>query len=221
MYQMIRPTIQIVYDKVVAISGTYIYLPKDANKGKAGNHLESITGIPTSSDCLDCSDGEAKTFPVKQLQNGMYVPKETIAVTMLTKSLAYETFENSKCFKKLSKVLYVPYLREGDRIMYLKPTMIDLTQDKNLCEQLKKDYELIQQHFIKTGTLEHTSELGKYLQNRTKGSGGNAPKTRAFYLRTHFIKKFISHNVPLTVGITKPMTNKFKQFIKRCFVNCG
>jgi DNA mismatch repair protein MutH len=209
---MIRPTVQSVYNKVVDISGIYFYLPKDKNKGKAGNHLESITGIPTSSDCLDCSDGEAKTFPVKLLKNGMYVPKETIAVTMLTKSLAYETFENSKCFKKLSKVLYVPYLRERDKIMYLKPTVIDLTQDKDLCEQLKKDYELIQQHFIKTGTLEHTSKLGKYLQNRTKGPGGNAPKTRSFYLRTTFIKTFIPYNVP--------MSSKFKKFIERCFVNC-
>lgn len=178
---MIRPTVQTVYDKVVAISGTYIYLPKDANKGKAGNYLESETGIPTSSDCLDCSDGEVKTFPVKQLKNGKYVPKETISITMVSTSFPNETFEHSRCFKKLSKVLYVPYLRDGDRIMYLNPTIIDLTHDKVLFEQLKHDYASIQQHFIKTGIL--TSTLGTYLQNRTKSSGGNAPKTRAFYLK--------------------------------------
>ena len=127
---MLRPTVQTAYNTVCTFSGTYICLPPDKNKGKVGIYLESKTGIPTSSNCLDCLDGEAKTFPLK-LKNGMYVPKETIAVTMLSpESLTYETFENSRCFKKLSKVLYVPYLRERDRIMYLKPTIIDLTQHK-------------------------------------------------------------------------------------------
>lgn len=196
---VIRPTIQFVHDKVIEISEQYFDLPKDKNKGKAGSYLESLTGIPTSSACLDCLDGEVKVFPIKETKKCDYVPKETIAVTMLSKeSLRDDTFENSRCFKKLTKVLYIPYLREGDRIIYLRPTIIDLTHPfhRDIFEQLKIDYETLQKHFIETGTLDGTSGIGKYLQNRTKGAGGDAPKTRAYYLRPTFMKDF----VPITLS---------------------
>jgi len=196
---VVRPTIQFVHDRVLEISETYFDLPKDKNKGKAGSYLESLTGIPTSSACLDCLDGEVKVFPIKETKKCDYVPKETIAVTMLSKeSLRDDAFENSRCFKKLTKVLYIPYLREGDRIIYLRPTIIDLTHPfhRDIFEQLKIDYEELRTHFINTGTLDGTSGIGKYLQNRTKGAGGDAPKTRAYYLRPAFMKDF----VPITLS---------------------
>lgn len=200
-----RPSLQTVFDKVVAISNTPFVLPKTTNKGAPGLYLEERVGIPTSSACLDCEDGEVKMFPIKQLKNNSYVPKESVAVTMLnTETLETQSFEESRCFRKLSRVLYVPYYRQNDIITYLHPTIIDLAshEHRHLFMQLKKDYDDIRSAFLqneKTGllyTLEGTSKIGKYLQNRTKGAGKGSPKTRAYYLRPAFIKD----NVPIYVS---------------------
>ena len=105
-----RPCIQQVHDKVLEITNTKYLLPKTANKGKPGNYLEELTGIPTSSECLDCTDGEVKVFPLKKLKNGEFVPKETIAITMINKeTLKNESFLESRCFKKMTQILYIPY----------------------------------------------------------------------------------------------------------------
>jgi hypothetical protein len=189
-----RPTLNDVYDKVIEISETLYTLPKSANKGRPGNFLEELTGIPTSSACLDCLDGEVKVFPLKIIKKCEYVPKETIAITMLSKeSLEKDSFEASRCFKKLEKTLYVPYLRINDKIIFMKPTIIDLTQAKYklLLEILKEDYNNIRQYYLNTGSLDGSSKIGIYLQNRTKGAGRDAPKTRAYYLRPLFIKNFV------------------------------
>jgi DNA mismatch repair protein MutH len=191
---MERPTIEEVCAKVVENTNVLHNLPKTKHKGMPGNYLESLTGIPTSSACLDCSDGEVKIFPLKRTKTDHYVPKETIAVTMLSKdSLIAHSFEESKVYKKLCKVLYVPYFRNGDNIQYFQPTIIDLLEEKyaTLLQALRDDYDAIRKHFVETGALEGSSHIGKYLQNRTKGAGKGAPKTRAYYLRPLFMKEFV------------------------------
>jgi len=191
---LVRPTLKEVYDKVIEISKNFYSLPKTANKGKPGIFLEELTGIPKSSDCLDCLDGEVKVFPLKKLKNGDIVPKESIAVTMLSKeSLEKDIFVESRCFKKLEKTLYVPYLRTNDQIIYMKPSIIDLSLEKykSVFEILKNDYDDISQYYLESDTLDNSSKIGVYLQNRTKGAGKDAPKTRAFYLRPKFMKDLI------------------------------
>lgn len=198
METIIRPSISEVYEKTCLIVGVKYCLPKTKDKGKPGSFLESITGIPKSSACLDCSDGEVKTFPVKCLKNGQVVPKETIAVTMLNQTnLAEHSFAESKCYNKMKKILFVPYFRENDDITFLSPTIIEDNGPNMtpLYEVFRDDYELIRQRFIETGTLSDTSSIGKYLQNRTKGAGGDAPKTRAFYLRQSFMTEYVPMNL--------------------------
>jgi DNA mismatch repair protein MutH len=189
-----RPCIQQVYDKVLEINNTTYVLPKTANKGKPGNYLEELTGIPTSSECLDCTDGEVKVFPLKKLKNGEFVPKETIAVTMINKdTLKKDSFIESRCFKKMTQILYIPYYRDGDNITYMTPTIVNLNDKSNeqLKKQLNEDYESIRKFITDNHTLDGSSKLGKYLQNRTKGAGKDKPKTRAFYLRPIFMKDFV------------------------------
>jgi DNA mismatch repair protein MutH len=164
-------------------------LPITKNKGKPGHFLEDLLGIPHSSDCIDCLDGEVKTFPVKLLKNGKYVPKETIAVTMLNKDeLATNNFISSKCYKKLSKLLLVPYYRTGDNIKYLTPKLID--KDSNdfieIYKILESDYNQIQKKYLDDGNF--SSSNGTLLQNRPKGKG-HGSTTRAFYLRKEFMKR--------------------------------
>ena len=183
---MARPSIAEVALAVSRLEA--VHCPKTTNKGIVGLLCEKLTGIPTSSAKLDCIDGEVKVFPLKQTKTGL-VPKETIAVTMLNKThlQAQDTFASSDCGTKLRRVLYIPYLREGEMVKFFPAT--DLTLSPELTETLAKDYDAIRGGFLADGTL--TSSTGTYLQTRTKGAGGDAPKTRAYYLRTQFITTFL------------------------------
>ena len=185
-----RPTVQEISDTIQPLIGTTYELPITKNKGKPGQHLEQLLGIPQSSACLDCADGELKLFPVKKTRQG-FVPKETIAVTMLDRDeLRANDFVASKCCKKMSRMLIVPYLREGDNIQYLAPTLIDKENPiyTALYDQFSEDYTNIRQGFIETGLLE--SKTGILLQNRTKGPG-HGSTSRAFYLRPAFMKQYV------------------------------
>lgn len=188
-------TLDTVHTQVLTLLGKKHICPITKNKGKPGLLLETITGIPQTSNCLDCSDGELKTVPVVRNKSGALVPKETIAVTMLnTADLKANDFKASKCYTKMKRVLIVPYIRDGDTIQFMKPILIDAAQDayKAIYDELEKDYNSIRTKFISENTLQ--SATGTYLQNRTKGTG-HGSTSRAFYLR----KKFVEEYVPLSL----------------------
>jgi DNA mismatch repair protein MutH len=183
-----KQTIAEIAQKLVTICGQTHCCPKTSNKGKPGLFLETLLGVANTSDPLDCSDGEIKCFPLKKSGNN-YVPKETIAVTMLdTESLKTKSFEESKCYTKLKNTLFIPYYRDEENICFFPSTLINLSTRQDILEVLKKDYNTIRQEYIESETL--TSTTGTYLQNRTKGPG-HGSTSRAFYLRTKFIKDFI------------------------------
>lgn len=183
-----RPTIRQVAEKMALVVGKAFVCPITKNKGAVGHLLEEKLGIPKSSACLDCSDGEVKAFPLKRLKTGTLVPKETVAVTMLSEDALKECeFHDSKCFRKMERMLMIPYLRDKDTVTFFEPTLIELKGE--ILELLKADYDFIRTTFVNTGVLQ--SKNGKYLQSRTKGPGG-AIKTRAFYLRPSFMKKFVT-----------------------------
>lgn len=184
-------TIAHIYAKFIQLVGKEYTLPITANKGLPGIFLEDLLGIPHTSNCLDCSDGELKLFPVKKLKNGTLVPKETIAITMLSKNdLEIDEFNASRCCKKLSKTMFVPYYRNGDTIRYMNAKIIDRESSEfaELYSILESDYSLMRKNFIENGVLE--SKTGTLLQNRTKGAG-HGSTSRAFFLRTAFIKQYI------------------------------
>lgn len=184
-------TIADIYSKFIPIIGKKYSLPVTKNKGLPGTFLETLLGIPHTSNCLDCSDGELKTFPVKKLKNGTYVPKETIAVTMLSmEDLRTSDFPSSKCYKKMSRMLVVPYFREGDYIQFMTPKIIDKECEEysEVYSILEKDYETIRKDYIESGVLK--SATGTLLQNRTKGAG-HGTTSRAFYLRPAFMKRCV------------------------------
>ena len=195
---------------------------KQRDKGGVGKLFERLAGIPTSSACLDCLDGEVKVFPVTYSKAGyknaskaehqqrtmssefrtrehekVLKPKETVKITCLNNTkLLNQTFHASDCCTKLTNTLFVPYKRvnqdgendaKGERVVFLKPTLFTLTSRPTIENALREDYDLIRESLMNNQTLEGSSKLGTYLQNRTHGAGGNAPKTRAFYLRPAFI----------------------------------
>jgi DNA mismatch repair protein MutH len=189
-----RKPINEIFTKCLSIVDIEYELPVTTNKGKPGQFLEDLLGIPHSSECLDCLDGEIKTFPLKMKKDGTFVPKETIAVTMLNKDdLSLNDFKSSKCYKKLSKVLLVPYYRTKDTIKFLTPKLIDKDSNDSIeiYNILESDYNEIRKKYIETG--EFSSSSGVLLQNRTKGAG-HGSTSRAFYLRQEFIKRCMTFN---------------------------
>lgn len=188
-------TILSIYNKFVPLIGKIFNLPITENKGLAGQFLEDLLGIPHTSNCLDCSDGELKLFPVKKLKNGTYVPKESIAVTMLSKEdLCNNDFKSSKCYKKLSRMLVVPYFRNSDSIYFMNPQIIDNTNPdySKVYDIIECDYNLIRTQYLEKQILQ--SSDGILLQNRTKGTG-HGSVSRAFYLRPKFMKEYIPLNL--------------------------
>ena len=188
-------TVAEIHNKFNQISGQEFVCPITANKGLPGLFLEELLDIPHTSNCLDCNDGELKLFPVKILKNGTVVPKETMAITMLSKDdLESNEFESSKCYKKMSKMLIVPYYRNKDNIQFMKSKIIDKDDDEftDVYNTMKSDYNLIRNNYISTGKF--SSSDGKLLQNRTKGAG-HGSTSRAFYLRPEFMKRCIELNL--------------------------
>jgi len=187
-----RPTIALLRERLSAHIGKVISCPKTRNKGAAGLLLETALGIPHSTACLDCVDGELKVFPVKRnARTGALVPKESIKTTSLNRdALAKDSFAESRVYRKMSRMLCVPYERTGDTIVFYTPTLIELEAAPyaELRTRLEADYTAIRNHFTTTGELK--SEHGALLQNRTAGPG-NGSTSRAFYLRTTFATEFI------------------------------
>ena len=178
--------------RIRAICGVPHVCPVTLNKGKPGILLEQLCGIPQTSNCLDCADGEIKSFPLKRRRNGGLVPKETVAVTMLDRVLlATQTFPESRCYTKLRNTLFVPYLREADTVTFMEPRLICLDGPDAMpavCDRLRIDYDAIRDGFVRDGTLR--AAMGVYLQTRTKGAG-HGSTSRAFYLRVRFLTEFI------------------------------
>ena len=179
-------TIVNIYEKMTPLIGKEYKLPITKNKGLPGYFLEDLLGIPHTRNCLDCVDGELKIFPVKKLKNGKLVPKETIAVTMLsTDELRENDFNTSKCCKKITRMLIVPYYRNGDNIRFLQSSIVDRSAHTEMYTTIENDYNTIRQQYIEHGILQ--SKTGMILQNRTKGAG-HGSTSRAFYLRKEFLK---------------------------------
>jgi DNA mismatch repair protein MutH len=188
-------TIAEVHAKLLPLVGISHSVPLERNKGRPGQYLETLLGIPHTSNCLDCSDGEVKTFPLKRLKDGTLVAKETVAVTMLnTEELRTNDFASSKCCKKMNKMMVVPYLREETTIRFFTPTIIDKAAEEFIpfYTQAETDYNAIRQGFLESGIL--SSSTGTFIQNRTKGAG-HGSTSRAFYMK----KEFLSTCVPTSL----------------------
>jgi DNA mismatch repair protein MutH len=183
-------TLAQVKEKLEPFVGQPRSCPVEANKGIAGILMEKLAGIPQTSNIVDCHDGEVKSFPLKTLKGGAVVPKETVAVTMVQLESLDLPFAESNVYKKLARTLYLPLSRDGDNIILQKVVLHTLEPDTPLYKQLEDDYNAICSAYKATGTLSGTTGLGKYLQTRTKGAG-HGTTSRAFYLRTSFLKEYI------------------------------
>ena len=145
----------------------------------------------------DCQDGENKAFPQvlagprsRTAIPGTYGPKETVAVTMCSNPAVdlAKSWNDSRVRKKLSSVMFVGYVRRDENVLWHEAIRFDETHE--LFQQLEEDYAQIQAYFQENNKT--SSKVGKLLQVRTKGPGGDK-KSWAFYLRKQFLLKLFGN----------------------------
>lgn len=187
---IVRPTLShVISTYTTSIAGTTHSVPKTLNKGKVGLFLETLLGIPTSSACLDCLDGEVKAVPLKRLKKGTIVPKETMAVTMMKpEDLLTVSYIDSRLAKKTAAMVILPYLRDGEDVTFYNP--VTFGKDHPAYDRLAADYLTIKAHYEAHSII--SGSVGLWIQSRTKGQGKGAPKTRAWYFRTRFLKELLA-----------------------------
>ncbi len=168
------------------------------NKGWAGQVIERYLGIQlNSSRAPNMGTWELKVIPLKYLLNGELRFKETMAITMIDAPYIRQTpFERSHLLDKMRKAVIVARIvgssPEDPQIVH-SATATGLDDDRDLYRQVQRDYNLVRECIADParGPDALRSDMGTYVQPRTKGAGGNAKRTRAFYARKEFLARVI------------------------------
>ncbi len=195
--------------KIKELSNKIHILPLSSNKGGVGHFIELSIGLQLNSECLDLIDGEIKAFPLKKNKtSNILTPKETIAITMTDRDkLKSDLFCDSRLFKKISRVIFVPYFRKNTKVLIFHPFLIEHNIGNNLFDKLKKDYDLIQKMFNENGRIE--SKYGELIQSRTKGQKNS--NSRAYYFKTNYVREFLIPKINFN-------DNKIQELIKNVCV---
>ncbi len=167
---------------------------KRRNKGWAGQVLERYIGLGVCN--IQAPNGghwELKMVSLKKVKNGTIVPKETMQITMINPDQVKETpFESSHLLHKLKEVVICARLYND--INETKSDLVSVGKfdlsNKELYEQVKKDYNLVRNTLKAKGFSALTGAMGVYIQPRTKGAG-HGSTSRAFYARPNFIKRVL------------------------------
>ena len=174
--------------------GINIFANGHLNKGWAGDTLERYLGLEKNNN--QAPNGryfELKQISLKKLKNGEIVPKETMQITMINPNERLKSgFLESHAYKKLKSLLLcaILYSSPGGETKLCRVDTLDVDKHE-VFDQLKKDYELIAKSLNNKGFKSLKSEMGYYIQPRTKGPG-HGSVSRAFYARTRLLKKILS-----------------------------
>jgi len=184
------------------------------NKGRTGQLLELTIGLNLSNTTLDFEDGELKTNKCDKTGKPLETMFITQTASIIDELLSKRTFEDTKLYQKIKRLLYVPISKDGSPAdwMYLQPIQVDLSIPKyaRLATKLEADYYSICDQFntqLKSSiTTLHTAS-GEFIQIRTKDSKPYHPifsniygreisdKNRAFYFKKEFMKYIVSLEV--------------------------
>ena len=161
------------------------------NKGWAGHAAERYLGLPlNSSQNPNLGSWELKVAPLTLSPGGVFVVKETMAITMLDpQEVLAKPFAESHLFTKLRKIIAVARTREDadeSRSICKSVHAFDL-EETALYDQVAEDYETIRRVIGTQGFDALTGSIGALVQPRTKGAG-HGSKSRAFYARKEFVE---------------------------------
>lgn len=182
--------------EIAANCGVTLFKNGKKNKGWVGHVVECHLGLPRN--CLqspDFGDWELKTVSMKKLKSGLIVPKETMAITMINPDdVINNDFANSHLKMKLNCLLIITrmwYATSEPHSELLSAFQFDIDKNQELYSEIEADYEETRDCLKTKGFNALTGKMGKWIQPRTKGQGNGAPKTRAFYARTSFLKRIL------------------------------
>ena len=180
--------------------GITTYETGKQNKDWKGLVLERLAGLQTNvSKAPNGLSYELKSVAFYYVKNDL-VPKETMATTMInTAELKAHSFFDSHCWNKLKAIIFCAVKWNGKNSndgQLTKVASLDFSEDDGLIKEVKADYDFIRAKLIKKGFSTLTGKDGKWIQARTKGTGGINPRTgerrpitRAFYAKKEFVKK--------------------------------
>src|SRR3989339_96175 len=186
--------------KLALEHGITTYETGKQNKGWKGLILERLAGFQTNvSKAPNGLSYELKSVSFYYVKNKL-VPKETMAITMINpEELEKHSFFESHCWEKLKSIVFCAVMWHGknsNNAELLKVTSLDFSETDDLIKEIKVDYDFIRNKLIKKGFNALTGKDGKWIQARTKGTGGINPKTkkrrpitRAFYARKELVAK--------------------------------
>ena len=162
------------------------------NKGGSGNLLETIIGIGQSSDLIDLTDGEIKTFKKGQ----------TIAISMIRNHIhelveGYH-FKDSWIYNKIKQIIFVPRWESKNNNNKTFFTDTYLWNEKTYAEdflKVEEDWNYICEYvndcYWNSKLMATINGPNKFIQIRTKGGSKEEPiyyndvkiseKPRAFY----------------------------------------
>ncbi|MBI2046309.1 MAG: hypothetical protein HYT28_02725 [Parcubacteria group bacterium] len=180
--------------------GITTYETGKQNKGWKGLVLERLAGLQNNvSKAPNGLTYELKSVAFHKVK-GKLVPKETMAITMINPAeLKQHDFFESHAWAKLKAIVFCAVEWNGQNAKnakLLEVTSLDFAEDDELIKEIKADYDFIRAKLIKEGFDALTGKDGKWIQARTKGTGGINPRTgerrpitRAFYARTGLVRK--------------------------------
>ncbi len=186
--------------KLAVQYGITTYETGKQNKGWKGLVLERLAGLENNvSKAPNGLSYELKSVSFNKSKNEL-VPKETMAITMINpEELKKHTFFESHCWSKLKSIVFCAVMWHGqnsENAELLKVASLDFAEDDELISEIKADYDFIRAKLIKEGFDSLTGKDGKWIQARTKGTGGINPRTgerrpitRAFYARKNLVRE--------------------------------
>lgn len=174
--------------------GITIYKNNKQNKGWKGLTLERLAGL--TSNNIQAPNGlgfELKSVAFHE-KNGLFIPKETMAITMINpEKLIITPFFESHCWEKLKSLIFCAVLWNGKHSQTSKLLTInsfDFLESDSLLKEIEEDYEFIRKKLLDSGFSSLTGKDGKWIQARTKGAG-HGSTSRAFYARKELIKQIL------------------------------
>ena len=172
--------------------GITTYETGKQNKGWKGLVLERLAGLQTNvSKAPNGLSWELKSVSFHYVK-GEYVPKETMAITMINPDeLKKDDFFKSHCWAKLKAIIFCAvewHGKNAEQAELIKVANLDFAETDELIKEIKADYDFIRQKLIAKGFKALTGKDGKWIQARTKGAG-HGSISRAFYARTSLVKK--------------------------------
>jgi DNA mismatch repair protein MutH len=168
------------------------FLNGKQNKGWKGLTLEKLAGLRGGNEQAPNGLGfELKSTAFYQ-KKGLWIPKETMAITMINPTVLGQTpFYQSHCWEKLKSILFCAVSWHGKhdpKATLLKVQTFDFLEDSTLIKEIETDYEFIREKLNNHGFSSLTGADGKWIQARTKGAG-HGSTSRAFYARKSLLQE--------------------------------